>query len=275
MKFSELKFGITGHTGVLGREFIKKNKNLNFIKFKGDITKKNDVKKWFQKNPIDIIVHLAAVVPTNIVKKKINYAKKVNYTGTKLLVDEAVKYKKIKWFFYSSTSHVYKYSKNKISENSTIKPISKYGLTKLKGEKYIQKKLNRKIPFCIGRIFSFTSVHQKKPFVIPSIVDKAKLKKKLTLFNNTNHLRDFLCVSDVCEAIKILIDKKSTGIYNIGSGNKTLISDIVKLIFYKYKKNYLINNTSKQTCLVSNNSKIKKLNWKPTKNIKSIVMDLF
>ena len=275
MKFSELKFGITGHTGVLGREFIKKNKNLNFIKFKGDITKKNDVKKWLQKNPIDIVVHLAAVVPTNIVKKKINYANKVNYTGTKLLVDEAVKYKKIKWFFYSSTSHVYKFSKNKISENSTIKPTSKYGLTKLKGEKYIQKKLNKKIPFCIGRIFSFTSVHQKKPFVIPSIVDKAKLKKKLTLFNNTNHLRDFLCVSDVCEAIKILIDKKSTGIYNIGSGNKTLISDIVKLIFYKYKKNYLINNTSKQTCLVSNNSKIKKLNWKPTKNIKSIVMDLF
>jgi nucleoside-diphosphate-sugar epimerase len=275
MKFSELKFGITGHTGVLGREFIKKNKNLNFIKFKGDITKKNDVKKWFQKNPIDIVVHLAAVVPTNIVKKKINYAKKVNYTGTKLLVDEAVKYKKIKWFFYSSTSHVYKFSKNKISENSTIKPTSKYGLTKLKGEKYIQKKLNKKIPFCIGRIFSFTSVHQKKPFVIPSIVDKAKLKKKLTLFNNTNHLRDFLCVSDVCEAIKILIDKKSTGIYNIGSGNKTLISDIIKLIFSKYKKNYLINNNSKQTCLVSNNSKIKKLNWKPTKNIKSIVMDLF
>ena len=275
MKFSELKFGITGHTGVLGREFIKKNKNLNFIKFKGDITKKNDVKKWLQKNPIDIVVHLAAVVPTNIVKKKINYAKKVNYTGTKLLVDEAVKYKKIKWFFYSSTSHVYKFSKNKISENSTIKPTSKYGLTKLKGEKYIQKKLNKKIPFCIGRIFSFTSIHQKKPFVIPSIVDKAKLKKKLTIFNNTNHLRDFLCVSDVCEAIKILIDKKSTGIYNIGSGNKTLISDIVKLIFYKYKKNYLINNTSKQTCLVSNNSKIKKLNWKPTKNIKSIVIDLF
>ena len=166
--------------------------------------------------------------------------------------------------------------KKKISEKSETKPISFYGKTKLLAENYIQKKFNsKKVNYCIGRIFSFTSVHQKKPFVIPSIVDKAKLKKKLTLFNNTNHLRDFLCVGDVCEAIKILIDKKSTGIYNIGSGNKTLISDIIKLIFYKYKKNYLINNTSKQTCLVSNNSKIKKLNWNPTKNIKSIVMDLF
>ena len=71
-----------------------------------------------------------------------------------------------------------------------------------------------------------------------------------------------------------MINKKSTGIYNIGSGNKTLISDIIRIIFTKYKKDYLIDNFSKQTCLVSNNSKIKKLNWKPTKNIKSIITDL-
>ena len=94
-------------------------------------------------------------------------------------------------------------------------------------------------------------------------------------FKNTNHLRDFLCVSDICRAIKILINKKSTGTYNIGSGNKVLISDIIKLIFKKYKKEYLIKNTSKQTCLVANNSKIKKLNWQPTKDIKEIVKELF
>ena len=275
MKFNELKCGITGHTGILGRELLKKNKNLKFVKFKGDITKKSHIKKWLQKNTIDIIVHLAAVVPTNIVDKKINYANKVNYIGTKLLVDELLKYKKIKWFFYSSTSHVYKFSKNKISENSQINPTSKYGLTKLKGENYIKKTLNKKIPYCIGRIFSFTSVHQKKPFVIPSIINKAKLRQETVSFDNTNHLRDFLCMDDVCNAIKALIDRKSTGIYNIGSGNKVLISDIVKLIFTKCKKKYLIKDNSKQTCLVSNNSKIKKLNWKPSKNIKSIIEELF
>ena len=113
MKFNELRCGITGHTGVLGRELIKNYKNLNFIKFKGDITKKNDVKKCLQNNHIDIIIHLAAVVPTDIVKKRINYANKVNYIGTKLLVNEVIKYNQIKWFFYSSTSHVYKFSKNR------------------------------------------------------------------------------------------------------------------------------------------------------------------
>jgi len=275
MKFDKLKCGITGHTGVLGREFLKKNHNLKFIKFKGDITKKKDIKKWLQNDPMDIIIHLAAIVPTNLVKKRFNYANKINYIGTKLLIDEVIKYEKIRWLFYSSTSHVYKFSRNKISETNIIKPSSKYGLTKLKGENYIKKKLNKKISFCIGRIFSFTSVNQTKDYVVPSILSKAKSKRKQIFFKNTNHLRDFLCVSDVCKAIKILIDRESTGIYNIGSGNKVLISDIIKFIFAKYNKKYFIKNTLKQTCLVANNSKIKRLNWRPTKNIEAIVKELF
>ena len=275
MKFDKLKCGITGHTGILGKELLKRNNKIKFVKFNGDITKKKDIKKWLQNNPIDIIIHLAAIVPTNVVKRKFNYANKVNYIGTKLLVDEIIKYKNIKWLFYSSTSHVYNFSENRISEDGIIKPISKYGLTKLKGENYIKKKLNKKISFCIGRIFSFTSVNQIKDYVIPGIMSKVKSKKNKIFFKNTNHLRDFLCVSDICRAIKILINKKSTGTYNIGSGNKVLISDIIKLIFKKYKKEYLIKNTSKQTCLVANNSKIKKLNWQPTKDIKEIVKELF
>jgi len=127
MKFDKLRCGITGHTGILGRELIKKNNDLKFIKFKGDITKKKDIKKWLQNNPVDIIIHLAAIVPTKLVNKKFSYANKVNYIGTKLLVDEIIKYKKIRWLFYSSTSHVYKFTKNKISETNIIKPSSKYG----------------------------------------------------------------------------------------------------------------------------------------------------
>jgi len=41
--------------------------------------------------------------------------------------------------FFSSTSHVYKFSQKKINEKSRLKPSSLYGLTKLKAEKYIQK----------------------------------------------------------------------------------------------------------------------------------------
>ena len=236
MKFNKIKCGITGHTGVLGSELIRKNKKIRFVKFKDDISNKKNIQNWFQNNKFDIIIHLAAIVPTKIVKKNYKLANKINYLGTKLLVDEILKKQEIQWFFYSSTSHVYKFSKNKISENGVLKPISKYGLTKLRGENYIIKKLKKKVPYCIGRIFSFTNNKQSKEYIIPAIFNKAKSKKKEIIFKDTNHFRDFLCVKDICSAILILKKNKANGIYNIGSGKKVLLSNIVKIILDKYKK---------------------------------------
>ena len=71
------------------------------------------------------------------------------------------------------------------------------------------------------------------------------------------------------------MEKKSTGIFNIGSGKPILISNIIKLVFNKYKKSYHINNKTIGNSLIANNNKIKKLNWKPSKNIKSIIEELF
>ena len=272
MKFN---CGITGHTGVLGSEFIKKYNTVKFIKFYGDIANKKNVKNWLVKKNIDIIFHLAAIVPTQIVKKNPKKANKINYLGTKILIDELIKLKKIKWFFFSSTSHVYKFSQKRLDEKSRLKPSSLYGLTKLKAEKYIQKKLKKeKIPFCIGRIFSFTHKKQTADFVIPSIIKKAKSKKKIVYFENTEHYRDFLSTGDICNAINILFKKKANGIYNIGSGKKVLISDIIKLIFKKYKKIYKISKNNKSTWLIADINKIKKFKWKPKNNIISIVNEL-
>jgi len=266
--------GITGHTGVLGSEIIKKKFDFRFSKFNGDLTKKKDIKKWINNNDINIIFHFAAVVPTHIVKDNFSYANKVNVIGTKNLINEAIKQKKLKWFLFSSTSHVYNFSKKKITEKTKTKPLSKYGLTKLKAEKYIQKKLKNKIPFCIARIFSFSHKKQASSFVIPSIIKKAKTKNKKIIFSNLEHYRDFLSTSDICNAIKILYKNKATGIYNIGSGKKVLISDIVKIILRKYKKKYLIKKNKNKTCLVADIKKIKKLNWKPKKNINKTIAEL-
>ena len=272
MKFN---CGITGHTGILGSEIIKNFPKVKFIKFNGDITKKHDVKDWINKNKISCIFHFAAIVPTRVVKEKFNYANKVNYIGTKYLVDEILKSNKIKWFFYSSTSHVYNFSNNKQNEKVKPKPISKYGFTKLKAEQYIEKKLLKKIPYCIGRIFSFTHKNQSSDFVIPSIIKNIKRKKKNCVFNNTNHYRDFLDTKDISKAIITLYNNKAVGIYNIGSGEKTLITDIVYLISKKLKKKCIVKNKSKlSTCLIADIKKIKKLKWKPTKKLKNLIYSL-
>ena len=261
--------GITGSKGVLG-SYIKKNlKNIKFDCFNGDITNKKDIQEWLKGKKFDALFHFAAVVPTKKVLKNYNHSKKVNYYGTKLLIDCVKKNQTTKWFLFTSTSHVYKFSKKKVTENSILEPISKYGLTKLMAEKYLLKN-KQKVNICIIRIFSYTNIDQNISFFIPSIY-KRFLNNNLINLNNINHIRDFVDINDIYSAIKLLYKKKSKGVYNIGSGIPIHLIEIVKYLATLFNKNYVINNTNKQTMLVAGLKKLIKLGWKPKKNIVKIL----
>lgn len=267
MKFKTI--GITGSKGVLGQQIIKKNSNIKFDCFKGDITKKRDVQKWLVGKKFDALFHFAAIVPTHEVKKNYQLSKKINYFGSKLLINEVQKNKSTKWFLFASTSHVYRFSKKKISENSILKPISKYGFTKLMAEKYLLKK-NKKINICIIRIFSYTNFDQKKTFFIPSIYKKFK-QNKIIFLKDINHIRDFIDIRDIVSAIKVLYLKKSTGIYNLGSGKPIQLKIIIEYFSNLLKKKFIINKKNKITSHVAEIKKLVKLGWKPKYDIYKIL----
>jgi len=261
--------GITGSTGVLG-SYIKKNlKNIKFDCFDGDITNKKDIQQWLKGKTFDALFHFAAVVPTKKVLNNYNHSKKVNYFGTKLLIDMVEKNQTTKWFLFTSTSHVYKFTKKKITENSEIKPISKYGLTKLMAEEYLLKK-SGKVNICIIRIFSYTSFNQGISFFIPSIYKRFSINDSIDL-DNINHVRDFIDINDIFSAIKLLYLKKLKGIYNLGSGEPTPLIKIVKYLSSLFKKRYVISKSNIKTIHVASIKKIVKLGWKPKKNITKIL----
>ena len=134
--------GITGSTGVLGKELLKSinRKKYKISCFKGDITKHYQLYDWFKKKNFDIIIHLAAIVPIKEVERNKKKAKKINYDGTHNLIKCIKKFSKKKiWFFFSSTSHVYGYSKVKFKENDNTKPLNYYAKTKLIVKNIIKK----------------------------------------------------------------------------------------------------------------------------------------
>ena len=256
---------ITGSSGVLGQK-IKKYLPYKFYEFKKDITNIKNVEKWINKKNFDIIIHCAAVVPTNMVNNSYKKAYDVNVNGTLNLVNSILnKKKKPKWFFFSSTSHVYKLNTKfvKINKKNKPKPQSKYGKTKLLAEDILIKKLkNSSINLCIGRIFSFTDKRQKVPFVIPTITEKIKSSKKIITLKNLNHFRDFLNTKDIAKVINVMRERKCSGIYNIGSGIKFSLKNIAQLISEKYNKKIKFLDSNKTTYLISDNKKILRLNWK-------------
>ena len=261
-----IKCGITGHSGNLGKTFIRKIKNFKFLKFKGDIRNKNQIDKWIKNNEFDLIVHFAAIAPVNLVNKNYNKALKVNYHGTKNLINSICKNnKKIKWFFFSSTSHVYPFSNNKLEENNRKLPISKYGKTKLLAEKFILKKLKSNgINCCIGRIFSIVD-NKNKSFLINKLAKRLINSRKSILLKNFNHIRDFVTTEQVSLAIYNLWKIRCSEAVNIANGKKIHLKNIALLYSKKLKKNIVFKD-NKITMLVANVKKMKKYGIRP-KNI--------
>ena len=265
------KIGITGASGVLGSELQKKIKK-NLIIFKGDLTKKKDVYDWIKNNEFKSIYHFAAIVPIKEFNKSLKKSFKINSTGTKFLVDAIIKFQSKKiWFFYSSTSHVYKLNNRLIKTKETDKcsPQSSYGLSKREAEKYIIKNFSKyNYQYLIGRIFSFKHKNQKKTFFVTSLIKKLlKFKKnKINKIENVNHYRDFLTTKDIINAILFLERKKRTGIFNIGSGQKLHLVDIINHLNKFTKKNIQIGKNIKKTYLIANISKLRKIGWEKKYN---------
>jgi len=271
------KIGITGCKGVLGSAFVKKYKTkFKISTYNGDVTNFQELSYWFNKSDMNYLIHFAAKVPTLSVEKNKKKAKKINVTSVRYLLKLISQNKKIKWFFFPSTSHVYKKSKLPLNEKSMINPSNYYAKTKFLAEKLIQNfKKKDKRPICIGRIFSYTNFDQNLSFVVPSLFYKIRNKKKLDI-KLLKSERDFVHIDDICNAIYLLLIKKKNGVYNISSGRKIKIYELANLIskFIFSKKIFLnMGNISNSDILYGNNKKLKNIGWFPKKNIKKIVKD--
>ena len=269
--------GLTGSTGLLGNSLktkIRKIKNYKLKVYRHDITNKHQLQKWFDENNFDCFIHLAAIVPVKKVIQNIDYAKKVNVTSTKNLIKEVNNKKSIKWFFFSSTSHVYEFQNKKINENSLTKPFSVYGKTKLDAEKYILQNINKKIKFCLGRIFSLEGKEKDISYFLPGILNKIKQKKKIKI--DLKQFRDFVHVDDVSDVIIKLMKNNNKGIFNIASGIKISFKEIIILLekLLKQKINFQDNRYNNVKSSYANISKISKaIKWTPKKNISYIIKD--
>jgi len=253
------KIGITGGSGLLGKLLAKelKRKKISYSLFTGNIINKKHINNWLSKNnKIEYIFHFAAY--TLAEKSRINKKKafNTNVIGTNNLLNIInLKKNKISLFF-SSTSHVYKYSKKPIKENSSLKPSSYYGKTKLLAEQKIKKNKKKYLKYCIARIFSIYHKNQKNHFLYPSIKKKLKKNKSnIVSINGANNVRDFTNAEKVVKIIYKIFKKKLYGIYNIGSGKGITIKKFVKKNIDKRKTLY---DNKKPNILIANIEKLQR-----------------
>jgi nucleoside-diphosphate-sugar epimerase len=240
-----MRIGITGSTGVLGQALLSNWSNAEFVSFRSDISKSKNVEEWFENaGPLDGLIHLAALVPVDLVKADPLKAFEVNVGGTCNLLEVVRKSKveKKPWIFYCSSSHIYETSLNPLKETSPINPISLYGQTKAHGDKWCETYRSQyKLPICVGRVFSYSSPKQPIQYFLPSMIQKIKnAPPNSTLEARGLHgARDFLTPIQIAQAIEFLFSKKSNDTFNIGTGYGVKLLDLVKALQEKLGRNDL------------------------------------
>lgn len=260
-----------GSRSILAKSFVKHYKN-NFIfrSYIGDIRDYNKITKWLIKNrDINIIINFAAITSTKeceVDKKKtleVNFKSVINLLST----INNIQMNNFNYFLCISTSHVFKKSFNKIKEQSEKKPSNYYGLTKLKLEKYISNNsTNFNFKIGIARIFNYYNINSKKSFFINDLIKKLKNKNRIINFKNINTYRDFVSMEDINTALFRMIKLRLIKDYNICSGQKIYLPDIIKLLNKKIQNKKIILDKKKLPGLIGSNIKLKRKGWRIKKN---------
>lgn len=133
-----------------------------------------------------------------------------------------------KQILFSGTSASYDYSKGWLKESACYEhPDSLYGITKLYTSNAIKRMAERyDAVYCEARLFAIYGKYERAGRLIPLTV--SRLKNHEQIINTKGELlRDYIYVEDAARAIKLLLEQKAEGVYNISSGRPVSIHDII------------------------------------------------
>ena len=187
------------------------NKNFNFINH--DIRDISSIKSELNKH--DAVIHLAAIVGYPACKKFPTIAEEVNLEGTIKLhkaLDKNIP------FIYSSTGSNYGAVTDQIcTEDTPLNPLTVYGETKTKAEKYMLE--NRENVVCYRFATAFGGSNRMRfDLLINDFVYQAVKNKNLVVYEK-NFKRTFIHVQDIAKSFLFALEnfsKMKADVFNVG-----------------------------------------------------------
>lgn len=226
---------------------LKKNKkNFNFHKI--DLINFKKLNNVFKTNKFDVVVNLAAQAGVRYSISNPDEYYQSNIKGFYNLLD-LCKTHNTSHLLFASTSSVYGNNKKfPIKEEyNTDKPLSFYAATKKCNELMAYSYSNiYKLPITGMRFFTVYGPMGRPDMSLFKFTKLISEGKKIDLYNNGDHVRDFTYIDDVVESIVKLLNKKSKKtipyqVVNVCSSNpvrlKKFINEIEKNLSTKSKTN--------------------------------------
>lgn len=181
----------------------------------------------------EVIYHLAAQAGVRASWSK-NFAiyTRNNIEATQLMLEES-KNSKLKKFVYASTSSIYgDVAEIPMREDSIVKPVSPYGVTKLAAEGlcYLYWK-NFGVPCVSLRYFTVYGPRQRPDMGFYRFFLALLENREITIFEDGNQTRDFTYVDDIINGTILASEKGIEGKnYNLGGGSRITVNEVLRMI---------------------------------------------
>ena len=243
-----MKIAITGESGFIGRnlpksiekfghEFVSLNNYKNFLSRRPRTDEpcvyNNGEKTWiraFYDLDIDVIIHNAAVVGTDVVALNSTDSTLSNVAGTHNIVraanacDVGV--------CYTGTTVIYdtaNYQEQEIVERSTRKPTTLYGCQKVSAEDIIKGMCEK---WSIARpLFAFGGIGDMNSLIAKGLYSALNNKTNIKMFLDPMKIKDYLFVEDFCDGVMSIIDSNIwQDDFNIAAETPCVTKDIVNIM---------------------------------------------
>ena len=201
-----------------------------------------------------------------------------NVMATQRLL-EHYKGKELRKFVFASSSSVYGDVELPMKEDSMLRPLSPYGVTKLAAENlcYLYHK-NYDMPVISLRYFSVYGPRQRPDMAVHRFLRALLNNEEFTVFGDGQQTRDFTYVGDVVEANVLAIDSDLVGeVLNIGGGSRITLNELIDKTERITGKKAMIRRAEEQkgdarNTLADINKAQQLLHWAPTVGIEQGLM---
>lgn len=274
------------------------------IKFyQSDLLNINEIRRIFQENSIDVVIHLAGL--KSVFESQLEPFKyyKNNVQGTFNLCEIMVEYS-VKKIIFSSSATVYDLNNyTALSEESVVRPSNPYGETKLIVEHFLKDiyESDNEWSISILRYFNPIGAHTsglvgELPSVYPSNIVPLIMKVvsgELPTFNIFGNdydtfdgtcMRDYIHVTDLARghlaSLYNLVSETGVNIYNLGTGKAYSVLELVntfeKIINKKIPYKFVERRKGDIPVNFADPSKaMKELNWCAKLNLEDMCRDVW
>ena len=291
------KYLVTGGAGFIGSNYIHylfekhgdeiEIVNLDKLTYAGNLENLRDIDKrsnyTFVKGDIcdaavvdplvkdaDIVVNFAAESHVDRSIGSPDDFIRTDVYGAFVLLESARAHG-VEKFVQISTDEVYgSIIDGSFKETDILEPSSPYSASKAGADRLaFSYFVTYDLPVIITRCSNNYGPFQYPEKLIPLFVTNALDDKDLPIYGNGRNVRDWIYVTDHCDAIEFLIHNGDNGhVYNIGGGNERMNIEITDLILQHLSKpeslkKYVADRLGHDQRYSVDTSKIQQLGWTP------------